>query len=477
MGRKGHISTGITTAAPTTSAPEATIGQRLDRLPLTWALWRLALVTQIGWSFAILSDGIAGRIYPFIWGPQHAFDTARFSLLLVISTGLGIVAGEYVFALLSDRFGRRRILLIASTCVGLGTIPAAFTSNFYLLALSLGIGAAGIGGVLATNIVYMAEVAPTAVRGRMTQTSQAVAPFLLNVMGNLSGLVLMPQHYQLLILLIAAGPLLVLVPLLAFTLPESPRWLESRGRHAEAEKVVAALERESEARSGPLPPPVVAALKPQPRTRWRDLFSADYRTRTTLLLICWILGYAGLIYGPIGFSNLYLVKVGFSAHDIFAAGLVAALVGSTGGLILAGRLNERLERKTLILAGAGVASVGLVLSFLVGTYWHSLPLLALASTVTTAGLYVWLFNMYTYTAVAFPTRIRSVGTGWTDGFGHIGAILSPLIIAPLFTATAGAGYYGYFVWVIIPGALLPAILISRFGIRQRGVALEAVAGV
>lgn len=467
----------LTTATPTTSAPEAAIGQRLDRLPLTWALWRLAIVTQVGWSFALLSDGIAARIYPFIWGPQHAFDTARFSLLLVISTGLGIVAGEYVFALLSDRFGRRRILLVAAACIGLGTIPAAFTSDFYLLALSLGIGAAGIGGVLATNIVYMAELAPSQVRGRMTQTSQAIAPLLLNVMGNLTGLVLMPQHYQLLVLLIAAGPLVVLIPLVAFMLPESPRWLESRGRHAAAEKVVARLERETKARGGELPPPLVTDVKPQPKGDWRDLFNRDHRGRTTLLLICWVLGYAGLIYGPLGFINLYLVKVGFSAHDIFTAGLVSALIGSPGGLFLAGRLNERYERKTLILAGALVASVGLVLTFAVGAYWHTLPLLAVASSIVTAGLYVWLFNMYTYTAVAFPTRIRSVGTGWTDGFGHIGAIVSPLIIAPLFTATAAAGYWGYFAWVIIPGAILPAALLARFGIKQRAAPLEAVAGV
>ena len=43
-----------------------TIGQRLDRLPLTWTLWRLALVTQAGWAFVVLSDGIAARIYPFV---------------------------------------------------------------------------------------------------------------------------------------------------------------------------------------------------------------------------------------------------------------------------------------------------------------------------------------------------------------------------------------------------------------------------
>ena len=466
-----------TIAGPATSAPEATIGQRLDRLPLTWALWRLAIVTQAAWGLAILADGIAARIYPFVWGPQHAFDTARFSLLLVISTGVGIVAGEYVFALLSDRFGRRRMLLLAAACVGLGTLPAAFSSNFYFLALCLGLSAGGIGGVLATNIVYMAELAPSKARGKMTQTSQAIAPLLLNVLGNATGLILMPQHWQAMVLLVAGGPLLVLVPLIFFTLPESPRWLESRGRHAAADAIVSRLERESATRSGPLQPPVIAEVKAEPKAGVRDLFGPDYRGRTSVLLVCWILGYAGLVYGPLGFLNLYLVKVGFSAHDIFTAGLISALVGSPGGLILAGRLNERVERKSLILAGAIVASAGLLLTFGVGTFWHSLPLLAVASSVVTAGLYVWLFNMYTYTAVAFPTRIRSIGTGWTDGFGHIGAILSPLIIAPLFTATAAAGYYGYFAWVIIPGALLPAVLLARFGIKQKGAPLEAVAGV
>ena len=464
-----------TTATPTAS--EATIGQRLDRLPLTLALWRLAIVTQVAWSFAILSDGIAARIYPFIWGPQHAFDTAKFSLLLVISTGLGIVVGEYVFAVLSDRLGRRRILLVAAACIGFGTLPAAFTSNFYLLCLFLGVGAAGIGGVLATNVVYMAELAPNAARGRMTQTSQAIAPLVLNVLGNAAGLALMPQHWQAMVLLIAGAPLLVLIPLVALTLPESPRWLEAHGKGAEADRVVTAIERETERRSGPLPAPVVVEVKAQPKAGVRDLFGPAYRSRTALLLVCWILGYAGLVYGPLGFLNLYLVKVGFSAHDIFTAGLISALVGSPGGLILAGRLNERYERKTLILAGAIVASAGLLLTFGVGTYWHSLPLLAVASSIVTAGLYVWLFNMYTYTAVAFPTRIRSVGTGWTDGFGHIGAMVSPLILAPLFTATAAAGYYGFFAWVIVPGALLPALLLAGFGIKQKAAPLEAVAGV
>jgi hypothetical protein len=77
--------------------PRATIPWRLDRLPLTWTLWRLGLVTQAGWAVVVATDAIAARIYPFIWAPRHAFDTAAFSVLLLVSTGVGIVAGEYFF--------------------------------------------------------------------------------------------------------------------------------------------------------------------------------------------------------------------------------------------------------------------------------------------------------------------------------------------------------------------------------------------
>lgn len=462
----------VTVLAP----PKPSIGERLDRLPLTWTLWRIALVTQAGWGFVIATDGLAARIYPFVWAPRHAFSIAQFSLLLFISTGVGIVLGEYVFALLSDRFGRRRILMIAAAACGLGNLPAAFTDNFYLLMLFFGLGALGIGGVIATNIVYTAEVAPSAARGRMTQTSQAFAIFLLNVFATVPAILLMPTHYQIYIAIVAAGPLLVLVPLVALVLPESPRWLEAHGHQQEAEEAVNRLERLTEARYGVLPVPRThTGVSHASRSSVRDLFGAEYGPRTALLFLCWFLGYSGLVYGPLGFLNLYLAREGFSAQSAFLAGLVS-VIGAVGGLLISARLNERFERKTLILTGAIVASVGLCLVFVTTHVFHNFLLFVLVNTLPPAGIYLWLFNMYTYTAVAYPTRIRAVGTGWTDGFGHLGSMASPLIIGALFTATASAGYIGFFAYVIVPGALLPALLLSRFGINQKATPLEAVAG-
>src|SRR5215470_13339057 len=180
------------------------------------------------------------------------------------ANGLCSPASSGFNAALADRFGRKHMLLVAAATCGLGTLPAAFTSSFALLTVSLGLGAVGIGGVLATNIVYMAEVAPNEVRGRMAQTSQAFAIFLLAVLTSLPAIFLMPQHYQVYVALLAAGPLL-LVPLIGLTLPESPRWLEEHGQHQKAEEVVRRLERDSEARAGPLPAPIVGDAVHQPR--------------------------------------------------------------------------------------------------------------------------------------------------------------------------------------------------------------------
>jgi RND superfamily putative drug exporter len=89
-------------------APRATIPQRLDRLPLTWTLWRLALVTQAGWAFVVATDAIAARIYPFVWGPRHAFEHGLHGNVTAIDvipagTTQGTTAEHLVTTLRADR--------------------------------------------------------------------------------------------------------------------------------------------------------------------------------------------------------------------------------------------------------------------------------------------------------------------------------------------------------------------------------------
>jgi hypothetical protein len=76
------------------------------------------------------------------------------------------------------------------------------------------------------------------------------------------------------------------------------------------------------------------------------------------------------------------------------------------------------------------------------------------------------------TAVAYPTRIRSKAFAWTDGLGHLGAWAGVTLLGPLYAF--GPDHLGWILWIIIPGALLPAVLIRFGGIRQARAVLEQI---
>ncbi len=215
------------------------IAARLDRLPLTWVQWRLALITQVFWGVIIAADGIPAKLYPFIWGPRHSFGVGAFSVLLAVQFGVGILVGEYLIGIASDRWGRRKALLLSSLVVSLPLWPTALTDQFGLLLVFFGLSAIGMGGVLSTNVVYMGEIVPPRERGRVMLASQVLAVLVFGLLGNVPGILWVPDHYQWFIYLFTLVPLVVLVPLALWAMPESPRWLEAHGHHGEADRVSA----------------------------------------------------------------------------------------------------------------------------------------------------------------------------------------------------------------------------------------------
>jgi len=91
-----------------------------------------------------------------------------------------------------------------------------------------------------------------------------------------------------------------------------------------------------------------------------------------------------------------------------------------------------------------------------------------SSSLTIVGVCLWLWSMYMYIPGNYPTRMRSLGTGWTDGIGHLGAWGGVLIAGQLFMVTAPRNFI---LFITIPCALLPAVLLAIFGKNQRRRAL------
>lgn len=449
------------------------IAARIDRLPLTWVQWRLALISQLFWGVIIAADGIPAKVYPYVWLPRHAFGMTAFSFLLAMQFGVGILIGEYIIGMIADRWGRRRALLLSTLTISLLMWPTSITDNFALLMVFFGLSAIGLGGVLSVNVVYMGEFIPPKDRGRVMLGSQVLAVAVYGLLGNLPAILWVPSHYGLFINFYCIVSLVVLVPL-AWIIPESPRWLEAHGRHEEAEEITARLEVECLRRSGreSLPEPAYDryAVTTAQHVPIRELFRGEYGRRSIILLVAWTLGYSGMIYGFGGYETLMLRGFGLSSDQAFGVILVSSCLGGGGGLAICAALGESVERRAVILASAIITAAMLTVLYFVHTVVASYVLVTLSWGATE----VWLFSMYNYTAASYPTRLRATGTGLTDGVGHLGAVFGPIVAGWLFTSTAAFGHAGWFAYVMIPGALIPALMIAIWGINQRQAILEHI---
>jgi MFS family permease len=467
--------TGVADVAPAESARanaiRGHIAARIDRLPLTRVQWQFAILVQVTWGFIIFdTDGIAARLYPFVWRPQHIITIFQYSVIQALQVGLGILLGVFLMSWVADRHGRRPAVLLATLLGGICIWPFVFVTNFWGMVFLSILSTLGAGGIIATHAVYLSEMTSTVIRNRVLLASQSLTA-LVAVSVNLLAFWLIPSHWQIYLWVSAAILIGIFLPLLLWLLPESPRWLEAKGRHEAAEREMARLEQRCRrAGHADLPEPE-QGLHPVligEQGGWREIFtSTQYRGRTTVLMAVWLLGYAGLIYGTGAFTAVYMVDHGASAHFVFLTFACAYAVTFVAFQVNS-RVGDRIERRDVMFTMAGL----FILSWIVIYFVPRLPVIAVFLMFARIGTGLWLFNLYNYTAVAYPTRIRATAFAWTDGIGHLGAWAGVTLLGPLYVL--GPNHLGWILWILIPGALLPAILIRTFGIKQAGVVLEQV---
>lgn len=451
------------------------VAARLDRLPLTSVQWRLSLTAEAAWGIVICGDGFAALLYPFLW--THNFSHTAYSWLNAVQVGVGILLGEWIGGYLSDRFGRKTILAIGTLVYGLFMIAISQMGGNYIGLMLLSLGqSTGIGFMLATNATYMHEIVPPLVRGRITQAAQASTVIWLTL-GLVAGYYWVPTHFKWYLAALGIGAI-VAAPVL-WTLPESPRWLESKGRIDKAIRNVEKLEAAAARRGHVLTPVDRGYLLEHPvgvveRPTVKELFHGEYGRRTIILLIAWVLGYSGIVYGYGSYEAIQLVSIGFSAPEFFLLLIITGSVGYGGGLLLFSLYNERVERRTLPLIGAIVFTLAFIPIWAFGYLDQNHVMEFVGYGILNLGAGMWLFNMYNYTAASYPTRLRSLGTGWTDGVGHLGSIFGPVIVVALGDATAHSGYWGFMVYCAVPGALIPALLLYFTGIKQKEAILEEI---
>jgi MFS family permease len=469
------------------------VAARIDRLPLTRVQWHLAILVEITWGFIIVdTDGIGARLFPFVWRPNKIITVDQYAVIQALQVGLGILVGAYLLSWVAGKYGRRPAILASAFLAGVCLWPFAYITDFWLLVLFSILSTIGCGGIIATHAVYLSEVIGPTVRSKVLLASQS-STALVGVGISLLAFWLIPDHWQWFVWIGALIQIFLLLPLLYFLLPESPRWLEANGRHEDAERVVTELERRVSrafntplrerftsgefARLGvahagdvPLPEPDrdQHPLLMSDKAAWRELFTnRRYRAQIILILVCWLCCYPGLIYGVGAFIGVYMVDHGVTAHFVFGT-FVAAYLATFVAFQINSRLGEGLERRDTIIALCILFSAAWTVAYLYPDPWVMATCVVIGRICTT----LVLFNLYNYTAVSFPTRIRSVAFAWTDGLGHLGAWAGVTLTGPLYQM--GPNHLGWLLFIIIPGAVLPGLLIRGFGIRQSRAVLEQV---
>ena len=442
---------------------------RVDRLPMSRMAWELALLVQVGWACSASVAGISARLYPFIWLPRHVMTSFEYSVLYALGTGISVLIGGYAIGWLSDRIGRRKALILSSVLAGVFTWPFGYVTDYPALVVLSIADTLGFAGYLAVNVVYMSEMMGPAVRSKVIRSAQVLAIFLLSVV--LSSLIphyWIPGHYRRYLWLLA-GLNIVVALALFWRIPESPRWLEARERRDQARTIVERMEARVTKRHPVLPEPDLTPhqVVAEEKTRWLAPFGRQYVAVTVFLLVVMVLGY-GHVYGYAGYRFLFLAESRhYSAGFIFALAAWAA-AASAAVYLLNALLGERVEPKYTQLVGAIMFA---------GGWWgvyatHTTPALVTFFIVATVGTTLWQFSMWAYIPGNYPTRMRSLGTGWTEGVGHVGAWGGVLLSGVVFAAGAPLGWI---LLITIPGALLPACMVAIFGKRQRRRTLEELA--
>lgn len=437
---------------------------RLDRIPVWPYENRLLWIVGAGYFFAFFDIVTISFALPVI---AHQFHVSKGTVSLSVTSSLvGYIIGAFADSTIADKWGRRLSLAISVSVFSIGTALAAISTNAVELIIFRFISGLGIGAEIAAVTTYLGELSPARLRGRYTSWATtaayagfAVVPFIAR------GLVpTFASGWRVLFGIGAIGGVTILF--MRRGLPASPRWLVAQGRTDEAAEVVAEAEDTArEATDEALPPPErVPDEPPAERFPIAALLRAPMLGRVVLFVAIWFIYYVGN-YGWLTLAPTLFVDKGYSLADSTTY-LIVSGIGFLAGAYATTHFSDRLERKYTAATFAGAWTISLLV---IGLFVSPAIIMVFGFFASvTVGLLVPL--LYTYTAEHFSTNARATGVALTDGLGHVGGALAPLIV---LGANAAWGFSGAFIVMAISGALAGILIL--LGIRATGRSLETAA--
>jgi putative MFS transporter len=444
-------------ASPPPVSTSAKINARIDRLP-AWGLPKAAFaILGIAYFVDLYDVSIVGYSLPVL--EEHFHLTASSVSVMLTGNLIATALGAILFGFLGDILGRQRSFFLGLVSLAVTALLTAVSWDTPSLLVFRILSGFATGGGIAGVTALVQEFSPSARRGKYLAYNvfwsgiAAVAAAFLS-----SWLVPVGDSGWRLLFGVGAVALVLMIFTREPVVPESPRWLATKGRLDDAGRIVALLERRVREAGHELPP--VPAV---PADTSAEKFPALQRL---LVAIGFWFGVQWSVRATLTFQPTILTAFGLSLQS----GTLLLGIGTLAGVLtycVMPFVVDRAERRTLIVLGLVLAT----LSPLLVTITSGNPAAVVISSVLTQVSGPILFVPgFAYATEIFPTHARASGGSLASGIGQSGGVLQAVVLVAVMSA---AGPHVSML-VLAAGYVFGALVIFLAAIPTTGRSLTAI---
>lgn len=429
---------------------------RLDRLPFNAAHRKLLVASGIGWAFDAMDVGLVSFVVAAIAADPH-FNLNATEKSWVLSVGfVGMAIGAALGGYFADRVGRKTVFTATLVIFGLANAGMACSWTLTALLIARFIIGLGLGAELPVASTLVSEFSPTRYRGRMTVLLEsfwavgwiiaaAIGAFVIPNTGDWG------WRWA---LLIGALPLLYAVVTRAH-IPESVRFLESKGREDEAEQAVRYFEQASG-----VAPVASPKAEPLPAIRTRELFGHQYLARTVAIWLTWFFVNFSY-YGAFTWMPSLLADQFGSLTSSFGYTLIISLAQLPGYFLAAWLVEIWGRRRTLSV----FLAVSAVAAFAFSQAGSVAAVIGFGMLLSASNLGAWGV-LYAVTPEIYPTRLRGAASGAAAAVGRVAAIIAPLLVPWFLTLSGGDKTVAFVIFAVafVLGCIAALCLPERKGL-------------
>ncbi|UNK45112.1 MFS transporter [Arthrobacter sulfonylureivorans] len=448
----------------TQTASLPTGDQIVQELPWRWRVQgKIFLLGGLGFMFDAWDVTLNGVLIPLL--SDHWDLVPAQAAWIGTANLIGMALGAFIWGSIADLIGRKTAFTATLLVFSVFTVCGAFAPDIVWFCVFRFIAGFGLGGCVPVDYALVGEFTPRRLRGRVLTAMDGWWPVGAALCGFVSAIIMATVADWRFTMLIMVLPAL-LVFWVRRSVPESPLYLVSRGRTAEAEQVInGMIERTGgTVREWRLPDPSEA-----PRLSAVNVlvqFKAVWKFNWKITTAAWALFFSILLvyYLALTWMPIILIDAGFAAARAFLTTAGMAAVGLVG-VIIAAYFVEKTGRKWILAITGPLSALALVVvALLIDVPGAVVALLLVYGMVVQIAIPV----LYTYVSELYPTELRGSGFGWASTFSRVGAGFGPLIFASVMWPYLGLAWSFAIAGVLV---LIAVLWMARFSPETKGAEL------